>query len=691
MTDTPASHPVSGHSVSHRDMANAIRFLSMDAVEKATCGHPGMPMGMADVATVLFTRFARLDPADPAWPNRDRIVLSAGHGSMLLYSVLHLLGFEAYSMDEIRNFRQLGSVTPGHPEYGAGPGIETTTGPLGQGFATAVGMAMAERMLSARFGSALVDHHTYVLASDGDLMEGISHEAASIAGHNKLSKLIVLFDDNQISIDGPTSLSESVDSIARFEAYGWAAERVDGHDPDAIAAALDRARSSDRPSLIACRTRIGFGAPTKEGTAASHGAALGPDEIAGARAALGWPHEPFAVPDGILAAWRDAGRQAGKTRKAWASAYAALDPSLRADYDRRITGGVPEGLDADLKALKEGLISAGKSVATRKVSGQALEVLNRHMPELVGGSADLTGSNNTRVPDHEVFAPESPAGRFVHWGVREHAMTAAMNGMALSGALRPYSGTFLVFSDFCRPSIRLAALMKLPVVHVFTHDSIGVGEDGPTHQPVEHLASLRAMPNLAVFRPADAVETVECWQAALARRDGPSILALTRQTIPMLRTVDTLADNHTARGAYELLPAPGGKDGPDVVTLMGTGSEVQFAVEARAKLKTLGVEARVVSMPCWELFDAQDPDYKAKVLGQGGVRIGVEAGLRFGWDQYLGTDGIFVGMTGFGASAPSQVLYEHFNITTDALVDAARSAIRTRPAKTPAAAPSASL
>ncbi|MGF1455668.1 MAG: transketolase [Alphaproteobacteria bacterium] len=681
MTETPASPSAAGRPVSHQAMANAIRFLSMDAVEKATCGHPGMPMGMADVATVLFTRFTRLDPADPAWPNRDRVVLSAGHGSMLLYSVFHLLGFDAYSMDQIRDFRQMGSRTPGHPEHDAGPGIETTTGPLGQGFATAVGMAIAERMLAGRFGGDLVDYYTYVLASDGDLMEGISHEAASIAGHHKLSKLIVLFDDNQISIDGPTSLAESVDTLQRFEACGWAAERIDGHDPDAVAAALDRARSADRPSLIACRTRIGFGAPTKEGKASSHGAALGTDEIAGARKALDWPHEPFVVPEDILGAWREAGRQHGEARAAWERAHAALAPDLKADYDRRLARAMPEGLDADLDALKAGFADAGKAVATRKASGQTLEVLNRHLPELVGGSADLTGSNNTRVPEHEVFSPEKPAGRFVHWGVREHAMTAAMNGMALSGVLRPFSGTFLVFSDFCRPSIRLAALMKLPVVHVFTHDSIGVGEDGPTHQPVEHLAALRAMPNLHVFRPADAIETVECWQAALTLTDRPSILALTRQNVPLLREAQAGGANRCLRGGYELLPAPGGKDGPDVVTLIGTGSELQLAVDARSKLKTLGIDARVVSLPCWELFDAQDPDYKRQVLGQGRVRIGVEAGLRFGWDQYLGRDGVFVGMTGFGASAPAPVLYEHFNITVDALVKAARSAVPARASK----------
>ncbi len=665
------------HAIPPQVMAHAIRFLSMDAVERATCGHPGMPMGMADVATVLFTRFARLDPAAPEWPNRDRVVLSAGHGSMLLYSVYHLLGFEDYCVDALKNFRQLHSLTPGHPEYGVGPGIETTTGPLGQGLATAVGMAMAERMLGARYGDSLFNHRTYVMASDGDLMEGVSHEAISLAGHLKLSKLIVLFDDNQISIDGPTSLSESVDTLKRFEACGWAAERVDGHDQDAVAAAMERAQTSGKPSLIACRTRIGFGAPTKEGSASSHGAALGAEEIAGARKALDWSHEPFVVPEDILAAWREAGARHRQTREAWQGAFEALDPALKADYERRKALTVPAEAAQAVNDLKAKFVEDAKPVATRKASGQTLEALVPHMHEMIGGSADLTGSNNTRVPDFDVFSADNPGGRFVHWGVREHAMTAAMNGLALSGALRPFSGTFLVFSDYCRPSIRLAALMKLPVIHVFTHDSIGVGEDGPTHQPVEHLAALRAMPDVAVFRPADAVETAECWQAALGLTDRPSVLALTRQNVPTLRAeagAPGLDDNPCAKGAYELLPAPSGEAG---VTFLATGSEVQLAVEARARLAEKGIQARVVSMPCWELFDAQDPAYKEAVLGRAPVRIGVEAAIGFGWHRYLGEGGAFVGMTGFGASAPHGVLYEHFNITTDALVDAALARVET--------------
>ncbi len=678
--------PAAG-AVSARSMANAIRFLSMDAVEQAKSGHPGMPMGMADVATVLFTRFARLDPADPTWPNRDRVVLSAGHGSMLLYSVFHLLGFEAYGVEELRNFRQLESRTPGHPEHGHCPGVETTTGPLGQGFATAVGMAMAERMMAAHFGAQLINHKVYVIASDGDLMEGISHEAAALAGHLKLSKLIVLFDDNQISIDGPLNLSDTVDQVARFQAYGWHAERVDGHDQEAVAAAIERADRSDRPTLIACRTRIGFGAPTKEGSAASHGAALGEEEVAGARKALDWPHAPFEVPADILDAWRAAGRRGSETHAAWKKVHDALDPEVAGEFSRRLTGTVPLRALADLTTLKQEMAKAGKALATRKASGQALETATAGIPELIGGSADLTGSNNTKTSALDVFSADNPKGRFVHWGVREHAMTAAMNGMALSGGIRPYSGTFLVFSDYCRPSLRLAALMGIPALYVFTHDSIGVGEDGPTHQPVEHLAALRAIPNLHVFRPADAVETVECWQAALAINNGPSLLALTRQDVPLLRQSPD-ADNLCAKGGYELLPAP---KGDARVTFIGTGSEVHLAVEARARLAERGIGARVVSMPCWELFDGQDPAYKEKVLGPGTVRVGVEAALGFGWDRYLGPDGVFVGMNGFGASAPHQHLYEHFNITADALVAAAESRLDRRPSARPDRAPAPAL
>ena len=516
-------------------MANAIRALAMDAVEQAKSGHPGLPMGAADIATVLFSRYLKFDPADPAWPDRDRFVLSAGHGSMLIYALLYLTGYEAMTIGEIKRFRQLGSLTPGHPEYGHTPGVETTTGPLGQGLANAVGMAIAERHLAALFGGDLVDHTTYVLASDGDLMEGISQEAIALAGHLKLKKLIVLFDDNGISIDGPLALTDSVDQVQRFEAAGWAATRIDGHDPAAIAAAIEAAKKSDRPSLIACRTTIGFGAPTKGGTEKSHGSALGADEIAAARKELGWSAPAFEIPPAILAQWRAAGERGRTSRLAWQNRLAALEPQKRAEFERRIGGELAaDKLAAAVRAVKENLAAAPKEIATRAASEFALEALTAALPEMVGGSADLTGSNNTRTKAMKAMSAADYSGRFIHYGVREHGMAAAMNGMALHGGIIPYSGTFLVFSDYCRPAIRLAALMGQRVIHVMTHDSIGLGEDGPTHQPVEHLAALRAIPNLKVFRPCDAVETIECWQLAL-QTHGPSVLALTRQNVPQLR------------------------------------------------------------------------------------------------------------------------------------------------------------
>ncbi len=658
--------------VSHTQMANAIRALAMDAVEAANSGHPGMPMGLADVATVLFTRHVRFNPEDPVWPDRDRVVLSAGHGSMLLYAALYLLGYGDVTIEEIRNFRQLGARTAGHPEFGYAGGIETTTGPLGQGLGNAVGMALAERSMAARYGSQIVDHHTYVLASDGDLMEGISQESITFAGHQKLSKLIVLWDDNGISIDGPLELSDTGDQIARFEAAGWRAERVDGHDPEAVHAALERAKTSDRPSLIACRTVIGYGAPKKAGTAASHGAALGAEEIAGAREALDWPHAPFDIPAPILEAWRSAGRRTRDQCSAWAERFAALDDADRVDFERRLSGDLPGGLAEAVQAVKAAFTADPKPVATRKASGETLNALTALVPEMLGGSADLTGSNNTRAKEMEACTPVTPGGRFVHYGIREHGMAAAMNGMALHGGVLPYSGTFLVFSDYCRPSLRLAALMRLRVIHVFTHDSIGVGEDGPTHQPVEHLAALRAMPNLNLFRPADAVETAECWELALTAHNTPSALALTRQNLPLLRTKPG-DENLCARGAYELQPAA---CGPAKVTLLATGSEVQVAVAARARLESEGIATRVVSMPCWELFDAQKTAYKDAVLGPGTVRIAIEAAASFGWERYLGADGTFIGMTGFGRSAPAEALFEYYGITPDAVVRTARAKMK---------------
>jgi transketolase len=589
----------------HDRMANAIRALAMDAVEKANSGHPGLPMGAADIATVLFTRFLKFDPADPAWPDRDRFVLSAGHGSMLLYALLYLVGYEKMTIEAIKRFRQLGSLTPGHPEYGHTPGVETTTGPLGQGLGNAVGMAIAERHLAAEFGGDIVDHYTYVLASDGDLMEGISQEAIALAGHLKLKKLIVLYDDNGISIDGPTSLSDSVDQVKRFESAGWLSARIDGHDPIAIAAALEVARKSDRPTMIACRTTIGFGAPKKGGTEKSHGSALGAEEVAAARKKLGWPFPPFEIPADITAQWRAAGARGRPAHLAWEQRLAALPAEQRTEFERRTHGELPaKRLAAAVRELKQTLSTAPKEIATRAASEFALEALVPSLPEMVGGSADLTGSNNTRTKGMKALSAADYAGRFIHYGVREHGMAAAMNGMALHGGIMPYSGTFLVFSDYCRPSIRLAALMGQRVIHVMTHDSIGLGEDGPTHQPVEQLAALRAIPNLKVFRPADTVETIECWQLALESRHGPSVLALTRQNLPQLRQGFD-EHNRCALGAYELIAA---EDDSAVVSIFASGSEVAIAAAAKKLLAERKVSARVVSVPCLELFLAAPAD-----------------------------------------------------------------------------------
>ncbi|MEQ8965545.1 MAG: transketolase [Azospirillaceae bacterium] len=655
--------------VAHADMANALRALSMDAVEQAKSGHPGMPMGMADVATVLWTRFLAFDPADPRWPDRDRFVLSAGHGSMLLYSLLHLTGYPRMTIEELRNFRQIGSLTPGHPEFDPDLGIETTTGPLGQGISNAVGMALAERMTNARFGDGVVDHYTYVIASDGDLMEGVSHEACSLAGHLRLARLIVLYDDNHISIDGDTELAFTDDSEQRFRGYGWDVSAVDGHDPEAVAAAIEAARATDRPSLIRCRTKIGFGAPNKQGTASAHGSPLGAEEIAAAREALGWPHPPFEVPEPIRAAWKAAGQRGRAAREAWAKRHAALDAATRAAFDAAVAGALPADLADVITRNKQGIDQERPKLATRQASGKLLEALVPAIPELTGGSADLTPSNNTRVKDHVDVAPGAYGGRYIRYGVREHGMAAIMNGMAAHGGIVPYAGTFLTFSDYSRPAIRLAALMRIRVVHVMTHDSIGLGEDGPTHQPVEHVSALRAIPNLAVFRPCDAIETAECWQVALDRADGPSVIALTRQGLATLRGGD-IAENRSARGAYVLREAEGGAA---KAVLLATGSEVEVAVAARDILQGEGVPTRVVSMPCWELFAAQDDAYRAEVLPAGTVRVAVEAAVRHGWDRWIGPEGGFVGMTGFGESGPYAKLYEHFGITADAVAHAART------------------
>jgi transketolase len=648
-------------------MANALRALAMDGVEQAKSGHPGMPMGMADIAAVLFTQFLRFDPAAPDWPDRDRFVLSNGHGSMLLYGLLHLLGYPDMTLDELKHFRQLGSRTAGHPERGLATGIEVTTGPLGQGIANAVGMALAERLLATQFGDQIVDHRTYVFCGDGCLMEGISHEAIGLAGHLKLNKLIVLWDDNSITIDGPTSLSVSDDQIARFAAHGWATERIDGMNHDEIAAAIRRAQTSDRPSLIACRTTIAFGAPTKAGTAGAHGAPLGAEEIKGARERLGWEFGPFIVPDDIRAQWQEAGARGASVRKAWEERLAGIAPATRAEFLRRQKGELPADFDGLIAGLCDEFRAKNAKLATRQASGAVLDALVPAVPELLGGSADLTPSNNTRAKGQTEVRPGDFTGRYMHYGIRELGMAAAMNGIAAHGGLISYGGTFLTFTDYARPAIRLSALMELRVIYVMTHDSIGLGEDGPTHQPVEHLAALRAIPHLLVFRPADAVETAECWALALKHRQAPSILALTRQGLPLLRT-EAGGENRSAQGAYVLAEAAGARQ----VTLLATGSEVSIAMEARESLAKDGIGAAVVSMPCWELFEAQPAAYRTTVLGTA-PRVAVEAAVRLGWDRWLGERSAFIGMTGFGASAPIEALYPHFGITAAKIVEAARS------------------
>ncbi|MCC8947172.1 MULTISPECIES: transketolase [Bradyrhizobium] len=653
--------------VDHTRMANAIRGLAMDAVEKANSGHPGLPMGAADIATVLFTKFLKFDAADTAWPDRDRFVLSAGHGSMLLYSLLYLTGNKDMTLDQLKHFRQLGSLTPGHPENFHTKGIETTTGPLGQGIATAVGMALAEKMLAAEFGKKIVNHHTYVLASDGDLMEGISQEAIALAGVWRLNKMIVLYDDNGISIDGPTSISDSVDQVKRFKSAGWAAELIDGQDPQAIAAAITRAQKSNKPSMIACKTTIGYGAPHKAGTAKAHGEALGADELKAAKEKLGISLEPFSVPDDVLNAWREAGARGAAEHKAWDEQFAQLGSRKRAEFERRIRHERPQSLAKGLRAFKKGLLENPLNVATRKSSEAAIEVIAAAMPmEFVAGSADLTGSNNNKAKSATAFGAKTPKGRFIHYGVREHGMAACLNGIFLHGGFAPNGATFLVFTDYARGAMRLSALMGTGVVYVMTHDSIGLGEDGPTHQPVEHLSALRAMPNMRVFRPCDAVETAECWELALNRVDGPTVLALTRQNLPQLRTTAP-NDNPCSHGAYELVAAQGDAK----VSLFASGSEVQIAVEAQKQLAGRGIATRVVSVPSLELLLAQPAERQNAIIGNAPVKIAIEAAVRWGWDAVIGHDGEFIGMHGFGASAPAKDLFPHFGITAEAVVNAA--------------------
>jgi len=647
-------------------MANAIRVLAMDGVEKAKSGHPGMPMGMADVATVLFSKFLKFDASRPDWADRDRFILSAGHGSMLIYALLHLTGYKAATKEELSNFRQWGSKTAGHPEYGHMPGVEVTTGPLGQGLATSVGFALAERHLAAKYGEDLVDHRTWVIAGDGCLMEGVSQEAIALAGRLKLSKLTVLWDDNEITIDGKVSLSDATDQKARFKAAGWAVRVIDGHSMSEIKAALKWATRQDKPTLIACKTKIGKGAATMEGSHKTHGAALGAAEIAATRLGLAWDHDPFEMPETILSAWRKVGRRGAKDRKAWEARLAASAQAT--DFTRAMKGDLPEGAFDALNAKIAELVETQPAQATRQSSGAALEQVFAAIPELVGGSADLTGSNNTFVKDTPILDAPTYEGRYVNWGIREFGMAAAMNGLALHGGVIPYGGTFMVFSDYSRPAIRLGALMGVRAIHVLTHDSIGLGEDGPTHQPVEHLAALRAIPNLLVFRPADTVEAMECWKVALETKTAPSALALSRQKTPAVRTVAS-SENLSAKGAYEIKAA----NGEAKVTLFGTGTELALALKAAETLEAEGTPTRVVSVPCFELFEQQDAAYQASLIGRGTVRVAVEAAIKQGWERFIGEDGAFVGMSGFGASAPAEVLYEKFGITAEAVVAAAKA------------------
>jgi len=652
------------------EMANAIRALAMDAVQAANSGHPGMPMGMADVATVLFSGALKFDAAAPAWPNRDRFILSAGHGSMLLYALLYLTGYPGMTIEDLKNFRQFGSKTAGHPEHGHASGIETTTGPLGQGLANAVGIALSEQLLAARVGGDLIDYHTYVIAGDGCLMEGISQEAISLAGHLKLGKLIVLWDDNSISIDGATSLSVSDNELKRFEASGWNTTRVDGHDTAAVAAAIDKAKNdSSRPWLIACKTMIGFGAPTKAGKSSAHGEPLGVEEIKGAREKLGWPYAPFDIPDHVLSAWREVGSRGAKANADWKKGAAAASSEAKVLINGRDATSAVAAAIADAKGA---FVADTAKRATRVWSQLTLERLVPVLPELIGGSADLTGSNGTKTKHHTSIAPGNFAGNYVHYGVREHGMAAAMNGLALSGSFIPYGGTFLVFTDYCRPAIRLSALMQQRVIYVMTHDSIGLGEDGPTHQPVEHLSALRAIPNLNVFRPADGVETAECWELALAAKQTPSILALSRQAVPNLR--GNSAENLSAKGGYVLKSPEGKRD----VTLLATGTEVGLAVDAANVLAKEGIAAAVVSMPSFELFRAQTQDYQHDVLGHQ-PRVAIEAGVAQSWHEWLRKSDRFVGMSSFGASAPAPKLFEAFGITAAHVAESARQAIKSAP------------
>ena len=646
-----------------KDLSNAIRFLSIDAVQKANSGHPGMPMGMADVATVLFKYYLRFNPKNPKWLNRDRFILSAGHGSMLLYSLLYLLGYKKIKIEDIKNFRQLNSICAGHPEYEEGSGIETTTGPLGQGLANSVGMAIAQEIFQKRFGSDIVNNKTFVFASDGDLMEGISHEAMSLAGHLNLKNLIVFFDNNKISIDGPTSLSVSDNYKKRFEGYGWSFQEINGHNFKQISGAIKKATKSKKPTVISCKTIIGFGSPNKSGKASSHGSPLGDDEVKLVRKKLGWKHQPFEIPSDIMNSWREIGLKGEEFETKWKNILDKKDKKIREEVERLAKGDLPLSLDQILGDEKLNFFQTKPKMATRQCSSSVIKTITNILPELIGGSADLSGSNNTKTENSKVITSKNFSGNYIHYGVREHAMGGAMNGIALYGGLIPFGGTFLIFSDYLKPSLRLSALMKLRVIYVFSHDSIGLGEDGPTHQPVEHLESLRAIPNLNVFRPADINETIECWEIALKSKNNPSAIALSRQKLPYVSEHNS-GENMSAKGAYVLKKT---SDNPNI-TLIASGSEVEIALEAQEKLKVLNINSKVISVPCFDLFDKQSKDYKEQLLGANTFKISIEASNESGWKSVVGKDGVTLGMTTFGKSAPYKDIYQLFNLTSDEIV-----------------------
>ena len=646
-----------------KDLSNAIRFLSIDAVQKANSGHPGMPMGMADVATVLFKYYLRFNPKNPKWLNRDRFILSAGHGSMLLYSLLYLLGYKKIKIEDIKNFRQLNSICAGHPEYEEGSGIETTTGPLGQGLANSVGMAIAQEIFQKRFGSDIVNNKTFVFASDGDLMEGISHEAMSLAGHLNLKNLIVFFDNNKISIDGPTSLSVSDNYKKRFEGYGWSFQEINGHNFKQISDAIKKATKSKKPTVISCKTIIGFGSPNKSGKASSHGSPLGDDEVKLVRKKLGWKHQPFEIPSDIMNSWREIGLKGEELETKWKNILDKKDKKIKEEVERLAKGDLPLSLDQILGDEKLNFFQTKPKMATRQCSSSVIKTITNILPELIGGSADLSGSNNTKTENSKVITSKNFSGNYIHYGVREHAMGGAMNGIALYGGLIPFGGTFLIFSDYLKPSLRLSALMKLRVIYVFSHDSIGLGEDGPTHQPVEHLESLRAIPNLNVFRPADINETIECWEIALKSKNNPSAIALSRQKLAYVSEHNS-GENMSAKGAYVLKKTSDNSN----ITLIASGSEVEIALEAQEKLKVLNINSKVISVPCFDLFDKQSKDYKEQLLGANTFKISIEASNESGWKSVVGKDGVTLGMTTFGKSAPYKDIYQLFNLTSDEIV-----------------------